>query len=376
MTIADDPTLCGGVSQPPCGSGASASAVMGDAAVTGFTSLDGGADYSAPIVTITDNPALCGGASQPACGTGATADATIGGTLTGGIRKFVDDLPGLGPGGANNLVTLNRLGAGPASAGGQYIPVAVPEQVTFSNQAADYYVIGLVEFNERMHSDLPPTRHRGYVQLETATKLPQPRFGSRTSTAPPSTIPDGRRSWLSITRISWDATIVAGRDKPVRVKFYNLLPTGTGETSSCRWTKPLRVPGRTGRAGYGGPEVHTKPRHRPPPRQQHRLDQRRQRPTSGSLLPAKAPPIPRASACGTFRTCRDAGGATAHDHFLHQRESARLMFYHDHALGITRLNVYAGEAAGYVLTDPVEQDMINGTNLTGVNPGRASRSPP
>ena len=27
------------------------------------------------------------------------------------------------------------------------------------------------------------------------------------------------------------------------------------------------------------------------------------------------------------------------------------MFYHDHAMGITRLNVYAGEAAGYLLTD-------------------------
>ena len=27
------------------------------------------------------------------------------------------------------------------------------------------------------------------------------------------------------------------------------------------------------------------------------------------------------------------------------------MFYHDHAWGITRLNVYAGEAAGYVVTD-------------------------
>ena len=37
--------------------------------------------------------------------------------------------------------------------------------------------------------------------------------------------------------------------------------------------------------------------------------------------------------------------------------------------GITRLNVYAGEAAGYVLTDAVEQDMINGTNISGVNAG-------
>jgi len=47
--------------------------------------------------------------------------------------------------------------------------------------------------------------------------------------------------------------------------------------------------------------------------------------------------------------------------------SARLMFYHDHAFGITRLNVYSGEAAGYLLTDAVDQDMINGSNLTGVN---------
>ena len=50
-------------------------------------------------------------------------------------------------------------------------------------------------------------------------------------------------------------------------------------------------------------------------------------------------------------------------------QSARLMFYHDHSYGITRLNVYVGEAAPYLLTDKVEQDLINGTNETGVNPG-------
>ena len=35
------------------------------------------------------------------------------------------------------------------------------------------------------------------------------------------------------------------------------------------------------------------------------------------------------------------------------------MFYHDHAVGITRLNVYAGMAAGYLIHDPVEDDLIN-----------------
>jgi hypothetical protein len=47
------------------------------------------------------------------------------------------------------------------------------------------------------------------------------------------------------------------------------------------------------------------------------------------------------------------------------QQSARLMFYHDHAQGITRLNVYAGVAAGMLLVDQVEDDMIQGTNVSG-----------
>ena len=47
------------------------------------------------------------------------------------------------------------------------------------------------------------------------------------------------------------------------------------------------------------------------------------------------------------------------------QQSARLMFYHDHAYGITRLNVYAGMAAPYLLVDQVEDDMIDGTNVSG-----------
>ena len=46
--------------------------------------------------------------------------------------------------------------------------------------------------------------------------------------------------------------------------------------------------------------------------------------------------------------------------FYTNQQSARLMFYHDHAYGLTRLNVYAGEAAPYLLNDPVEQKLVNG----------------
>ena len=48
------------------------------------------------------------------------------------------------------------------------------------------------------------------------------------------------------------------------------------------------------------------------------------------------------------------------------------MFYHDHAYGITRLNVYAGEAAGYLITDQVEEDLIAGSNVSGGNPSRVA----
>ena len=44
------------------------------------------------------------------------------------------------------------------------------------------------------------------------------------------------------------------------------------------------------------------------------------------------------------------------------------MFYHDHASGITRLNVYVGEAAGYLITDQFEKDLVAGSNQSGVNP--------
>jgi FtsP/CotA-like multicopper oxidase with cupredoxin domain len=50
--------------------------------------------------------------------------------------------------------------------------------------------------------------------------------------------------------------------------------------------------------------------------------------------------------------------------------SGRFMFYHDHTSGLTRLNVYAGMAAGYVIVDPVEQAMVSnalGTSLAATN---------
>ena len=57
--------------------------------------------------------------------------------------------------------------------------------------------------------------------------------------------------------------------------------------------------------------------------------------------------------------------------FYSNQQSARLMFYHDHSWGITRLNVYAGEAAGYAITDDTEKKLI----ADGVIPAAADTIP-
>ncbi len=46
-------------------------------------------------------------------------------------------------------------------------------------------------------------------------------------------------------------------------------------------------------------------------------------------------------------------------------QTGRLMFYHDHAYGITRLNVYAGEAAGYLIVDPTEEATLLAAGFPG-----------
>lgn len=66
------------------------------------------------------------------------------------IRKFIDTLPGLGPDNANNLK--------------QYIPVGIPDTTTYPG--SDYYEIELRQYKEKMHSDLPATTLRGYVQVK------------------------------------------------------------------------------------------------------------------------------------------------------------------------------------------------------------------
>jgi spore coat protein A, manganese oxidase len=53
-------------------------------------------------------------------------------------------------------------------------------------------------------------------------------------------------------------------------------------------------------------------------------------------------------------------------HTYPNAQTASLAWYHDHALGITRLNVYAGGAGGYIITDGIEDAYIAGQQLPGL----------
>jgi FtsP/CotA-like multicopper oxidase with cupredoxin domain len=334
-----------------------------------ITSLtgSGGAGYVAPVVTITDPT-----------GTGALADAVIGGTLTGGIPKFVDKLSGLGPANANSL--------------GQFIPVAVPGTApapTPASPASDYYEIALVEYNEQMHSNLPPTRLRGYVQI-----VPQGWSGSdilgNTYNAVALTTANGLAQNIMIggaqaygaSKPHYLGPVIAakgrvhgiagaaGEPKPVRIKFYNLLPPGAGgnlflpvdETVAGAGIGPA-LPGTAG-------SMYTQNR-----AAVHLHGNNTVWISDGNVHqwitpPNENTPYPRGVTVKNvpdMGTACDAPGSGCMTLFYTNAQSARLQFYHDHSMGITRLNVYAGEAGGYVITDAVEQDIINGTNITGVN---------
>ena len=300
------------------GTGATAAATVTGGVITGISVNTPGSGYYAPVVSISD-----------ATGTGATATATLDPvTLTGGIRKFMDALPGLGPVAANLL--------------GQYIPVAVPDTTTYPG--SDYYEIALVEYTEQMHTDLPPTTHRAYVQEVNGVAVDIPHF--------------------------LGPVIVATRDVPVRIKFTNRLPVGEAgdlfipvdTTVMGAGMGPLDMPGMKESYTQNRADVHLHGNNTvwisdgTPHQWITPAGENTQYPQGVSVV--NAPDM------ANVDDPRD--GATTL--YYTNAQSARLMFYHDHSYGITRLNVYVGEAAGYLITDQVEQDLINGTNNSGVNP--------
>jgi FtsP/CotA-like multicopper oxidase with cupredoxin domain len=264
-----------------------------------------------------------------------------------GIQKFINSLPLLGPDGANNL--------------GQYLPIGVPDTTTYPD--ADYYEIALVEYQEKMHTDIAPTTLRGYVQLSTSVvpgnqvPLTYLNGGSQIIKG------DGTGLAYAVDNPHYlGPVIVAQKDKAVRIKFYNLLPTGSDGD--------LFIPVDTSVMGAGmGPvmDENNNPTYYTQNRATiHLHGGRTPWISDGTPLQWITPadentPYPQGVSVSAVPDMDDTGDPMdgVMTFYYTNQQSARLMFYHDHALGITRLNVYAGEAAGYIIRDAVEQGLIN-----------------
>ena len=216
------------------------------------------------------------------------------------IRKFVTTLPGLGPSGANNI--------------GQYIPLATKTTKTFAGIPTDVYNLGVSKFGEKMHPDLPRATHFwGYYDLST-----------------------GDQQYLA-------GVIVAKRGTPVLLNVSNQLPN-----EALIPTDPTMM------AGPNGLTVGDLPLNRIVTH------------LHGGLTPwfSDGTPFQWFDPCGlkgaSFMNVpgtRPARGSA--NYYYPMEQSARLVWYHDHAIGITRTNAYAGIASALIITDDFEASLVS-----------------
>jgi FtsP/CotA-like multicopper oxidase with cupredoxin domain len=253
---------------------------------------------------------------------------------------------------------------------------------------ADEYVIGLVQYHTSFSTDLPPTLVRGYVQLETAANVGiSQHFPVVNELLNGSSVPvlksDGTQ-WLAVTPPQFLGPVIgATKDKPVRIVFYNLLPTGSDGDLFLPTDSSMMGSGM-GPMDMGAPmndgtvmDMVRNPMCSEYPKGDGCFkDNRATLHLHGGTTPwisdgtahqwitpadqttewpqgVSVSNVPDMGAAG----CDGSTDGCMTFYYTNQ-QSARLLFYHDHAWGITRLNVYAGEAAGYLITDDTEKALL------------------
>ena len=378
----------------PLNPGGAFATVTTTLSVQSVVPINFGAGYTG-VPTVAINDSLGG------TGTGATATAVIhvgaitainpvttgsGYITAGGIRKFVDPLPG-----------LCVPPACPTT--GKYIPVAVPDITTFSQANgfadADYYEIALVQFLNQFSSDLPASLQRGYVQIETAANAAVSQHFPLVNVLLDGTtvsVTDALGNpYYAVTPPQYlGPTIVATKDKPVRIVFRNLLPTGSDGDLFLPTDSTMMGSGMVPMTMMAPMDEGTvmdmvrNPMCTEYPKDMDCFkDNRATLHLHGGVTPwisdgtphqwitpademtgwpegvsvQNVPDMVGANIPAAVPDCSAANDGCMTFYYTNQ-QSARLMFYHDHSWGITRLNVYSGEAAGYLITDPTEQALV------------------
>jgi spore coat protein A len=220
----------------------------------------------------------------------------------GGLSFLVDKKLGwafdLSPTGLPKFVQALPL-LGPSG-----IPVASPDK---SNPAFDYYKILLTDYQHQFHPNLPASHVRGYADITNGI-TPNSRY--------------------------LGGVIVANKNQPVKVTFKNALSP----------THPLPVDRSIPDADTGA-------------------DSRASTHLHGGFVGWESDGGPAAWFDPNGNTGMSFSNPGANpdeaDHWYPNQQTSRLMWYHDHAMGITRLNAYAGLASAYIVRDPVELNLVN-----------------
>jgi spore coat protein A len=206
--------------------------------------------------------------------------------------------------------------------GGTGIPLAAPNTTTIPG--VDLYNFSAVQYRQLMHPDLPnPTTLWGYMDQAS-----------------------GKNAYLG-------PIIAAQRGRPVMIRMKNTLPN--------KHPLPIdtSIMGADNGAAQNRITVHL----------------------HGGLVPWTSDGGP----FSWFTPQANGPNAGAGECFLNgipgvpgvgqyyypNNQSARLMWYHDHSVGITRLNAYAGLASGYLVSD----DVVTALTNAGIVPGLAYTVP-
>jgi len=214
---------------------------------------------------------------------------------------------GQGPDPIKNL----RKFVAPLPLPGSGLALATPDKELYGQTGAqaDFYRIAMGQYRQSLHPDLPASKLWGYADATSG----QPKW-----------------SYLG-------GSIVATKGTPARVNFINLLPN----------EHPLPVD-HTIMGAETGQNVNRAVAHL----------------HGGFVLwPSDGGPFHWSTPLlkhgpSWVRWLPNRLGIKTDDAYWSNAQTARMMWYHDHAIGITRLNAYAGLAAGYFLIDGDELRMF------------------
>jgi len=192
------------------------------------------------------------------------------------------------------------------------IPVAVPDGTPAPTTGVTHYTIDINQFTDKLHTSLPSTTLWGYNPAPNGVPAVQKHLGG---------------------------IIVARRDTPIQITFRNNLPPKhiIPVDPTVMGITPLTANNRTAVHLHGGlvPWI-----------------------SDGGPFDWWDPAGNKGASFQNNSVLNLTAAVNEAEYYYPNHQSARLMWYHDHAWGITRINAYAGIASAYVITDSYEDQLV------------------